>query len=74
MALNMLLKDISFIIPVFNRPDEINELLNSFSKLDGDKNFEIVIVEDGSTNKCDKIIKQKYYKKYLLFTKNKKTV
>ena len=53
----MLLKDISFIIPVFNRPDEINELLNSFSKLDGDKNFEIVIVEDGSTNKCDKIIK-----------------
>ena len=22
--------------------------------------------------KCDKIIKQKYYKKYLLFTKNKK--
>ena len=53
----MLLKDISFIIPVFNRPDEINELLNSFLELDGDKNFEIVIVEDGSTNKCDKIIK-----------------
>ena len=53
----MLLKDISFVIPVFNRPDEINELLNSFLELDGDKNFEIVIVEDGSTNKCDKIIK-----------------
>ena len=41
----MLLKDISFIIPVFNRPDEINELLKSFSDLDGDKEFEIVIIE-----------------------------
>ena len=53
----MLLKDISFIIPVFNRPDEINELLKSFSELDGDKDFEIVIVEDGSKQKCEHIIK-----------------
>ena len=53
----MLLKDISFIIPVLNRPDEINELLNSFSELDGDKDFEIVIVEDGSKQKCEHIIK-----------------
>ena len=52
----MLLKDISFIIPVFNRPDEINELLKSFSELDGDKDFEIVIVEDGSKQKCEHII------------------
>jgi len=53
----MLLKDVSFIIPVFNRPDEINELLKSFSELDGDKDFEIVIVEDGSKQKCEHIIK-----------------
>ncbi len=41
-------KDISFIVPVYNRPDEIKELLESFSKLKGDLSFEIVIVEDGS--------------------------
>ena len=52
----MHLKDISFIIPVYNRPDEIYELLKSFSELDGDKEFEIVIVEDGSKQKCEHII------------------
>ena len=41
--------DISFIIPVFNRPNEIRELLDSFSKLTSSKDFEIVIIEDGST-------------------------
>lgn len=41
-------KQISFIIPVYNRPDEIQELLASFDQLKGDKSFEIVIVEDGS--------------------------
>lgn len=52
------LKDISFIIPVYNRPDEIDELLSSFSCLEGDKDFEIVIIEDGSTKKCDHIVKR----------------
>ena len=42
-------KDISFIIPVYNRPDEVKELLDSFINLDGEKDFEIVIIEDGST-------------------------
>lgn len=38
----------SFVIPVFNRPDEVDELLNSLTqqKL---KDFEVIIVEDGST-------------------------
>ena len=40
----MQFKDISFIIPVYNRPDEIKELLNSFDNLLGLKDFEIVIV------------------------------
>lgn len=40
---------ISFIIPVYNRPQEIEELLQSFFQLNGEKDFEIVIVEDGST-------------------------
>jgi glycosyltransferase involved in cell wall biosynthesis len=42
-------QDISFIIPVFNRPDEVKELLDSFIDLDSEKDFEIVIIEDGST-------------------------
>ncbi len=45
----------SFIIPVFNRPQEILELLDSFSKLISHIAFEIVIIEDGSTLKSDKI-------------------
>lgn len=53
----MTTKDISFIIPVYNRPDEISELLQSFLFLDGNKDFEIVIIEDGSTIKSDEIVK-----------------
>jgi len=45
----MIASDFSFIIPVFNRPEEIRELLESFCILDAPKTFEIVIVEDGST-------------------------
>ena len=39
----------SFIIPVFNRPEEIRELLESMQKLEYGKSFEVVIVEDGSS-------------------------
>lgn len=46
----------SFIIPVFNRPDEIEELLQSFKALEGHIPFEIVIVEDGSSNDCKSVI------------------
>ena len=46
---SMIATDFSFIIPVFNRPEEIRELLESFCILDAPKTFEIVIVEDGST-------------------------
>ena len=38
----------SFIIPVYNRPQEIKELLESFLRMEGDFDYEIVIVEDGS--------------------------
>ena len=47
----------SFIIPVFNRPEEIKELLMSFLELEGSIPFEIVIVEDGSNIKSDEIVK-----------------
>jgi glycosyltransferase involved in cell wall biosynthesis len=46
----------SFIIPVFNRPDEIRELMDSFTKLKGNSIFEVVIIEDGSTVDCKSIV------------------
>jgi len=45
----MTARDISFIIPIYNRPVEAKELLDSFKALTGNHDFEIVIVEDGST-------------------------
>lgn len=47
----------SFIIPVFNRPEEIDELLSSLLIQDFSKTFEIVIIEDGSTQSSEHIIK-----------------
>jgi GT2 family glycosyltransferase len=41
----------SLIIPVYNRPDEARELLHSLS-LQTFKDFELVLVEDGSTLPC----------------------
>ncbi|CAM4122459.1 glycosyltransferase [Gillisia hiemivivida] len=46
----------SFIIPVFNRPDEIRELLESMKELDFDGSFEIVIVEDGSSISSEEVL------------------
>ncbi len=43
--------EISIIIPVYNRPDEIADLMASLAE-QTDKNFEVVIVEDGSTVEC----------------------
>ncbi|PQJ78073.1 glycosyltransferase [Polaribacter porphyrae] len=46
----------SIIIPVYNRPKEINELLESLTKQDFNNDFEVVIVEDGSTETSEKVI------------------
>jgi glycosyltransferase involved in cell wall biosynthesis len=43
----------SLIVPVFNRPEEIYELLESLS-LQSFKDFEVIIVEDGSDIDCKK--------------------
>ncbi|MFK5958587.1 MAG: glycosyltransferase [Lutibacter sp.] len=45
----------SIIIPVYNRPQEIEELLHSLTKQTYTNNFEVVIIEDGSELKSDKI-------------------
>lgn len=42
---------ISLVIPVYNRPDEIVELLESISQ-QGNTDFEVIVVEDGSTRTC----------------------
>ena len=41
----------SIIVPVYNRPDEVGELLESLSNQTL-KDFEVVIVEDGSVKTC----------------------
>ena len=41
----------SIIVPVFNRPDEVDELLESLCKQEV-KDFEVIIVEDGSKTPC----------------------
>ncbi len=59
----------SIIIPLYNRPQEISELLESLTKQTV-KNFDVIVVEDGSQEKSDEIIKKysnkldiKYYQK-----------
>lgn len=50
---------VSFIIPLYNRPDEIGELLESMTLLDRmgtSLDFEVVIVEDGSTISSEDIV------------------
>ena len=41
----------SIIVPVFNRPDEVDELLQSLCQ-QALKDFEVIIVEDGSKTPC----------------------
>lgn len=48
----------SLIIPVYNRPDEVDELLESLSQQDYTENFEVVIVEDGSSLRCDDVVRK----------------
>src|SRR5574344_2710048 len=44
----------SFIIPVYNRPEEVDELLRSLSEQTL-RDFEVIVVEDGSSLPCNKI-------------------
>ena len=48
---------LSLIVPVYNRPQEVQELLESLAAQDS-RDFEIIIVEDGSTVRCDRIVEQ----------------
>ena len=45
----------SFVIPVYNRPDEVDELLESLCQQElGD--FEVLVVEDGSSIPCEEVV------------------
>ena len=45
----------SVIIPVYNRPDEVDELLQSLT-VQYFKGFEVVVVEDGSSIPCKGVV------------------
>ncbi|MDD2197144.1 MAG: glycosyltransferase [Bacteroidales bacterium] len=47
----------SIIVPVYNRPDEVDDLLKSLSS-QKEQNFEVIIVEDGSAIPCKQIVNQ----------------
>lgn len=47
----------SIIIPVYNRPAEIDDLLDSLAG-QSDKDFETIIVEDGSTIPCRDVVEK----------------
>lgn len=65
----------SLIVPVYNRTEEINDLLesilnaNSSQKID----FEIVIVEDGSVHTCENVIKKYAQKLRIKYLKKENT-
>ena len=59
----------SFIIPVYNRPDEVGELLESLTR-QSVTDFEVIVVEDGSevssrevAEKYDKLLDLNYFSK-----------
>ena len=47
----------SVIIPVYNRPDEIDELLDSLTN-QAYKDFDVLVIEDGSSEKCDGVVEK----------------
>ena len=59
----------SFIIPVYNRPDEVDELLDSLTR-QTIRDFEVVVVEDGSSVPCKEVV-DKYADRLTLHYYNK---
>ena len=48
----------SIIIPVYNRPEEVRELLESLDVQKYEEAFEVVIVEDGSTESSEMVVRE----------------
>jgi len=47
----------SFVIPVYNRPDEVDELLQSLTRQTV-TDFEVVVVDDGSSQPCEEVCRR----------------
>lgn len=45
----------SIVVPVYNRPDEVLELMKSLREQE-EKDFEVIIVEDGSSIPCESVL------------------
>ncbi|MBL0745155.1 glycosyltransferase [Chryseolinea lacunae] len=45
----------SIVVPVYNRPQEVDELLASLATQTF-RDFEVIVVEDGSTLRCDTVV------------------
>ena len=50
-------KEYSFVVPVYNRPDEVGELLESMAAQTL-KDFEVLVVEDGSQADCREVVER----------------
>ncbi len=48
----------SIVVPVYNRPEEVRELLESIHQQDFQKDIEVVIVEDGSTERSEDVVEK----------------
>jgi len=48
----------SILIPVYNRPHELDELLASIAKQTFVKQFQVLVIEDGSTESSESIVKK----------------
>lgn len=57
---NQYLMRFSVIIPIYNRPEEIVELLDSLTLQSTKEEFEVIIVEDGSQQTCKEEIHPYY--------------
>lgn len=60
---------LSVIVPTRNRVESLTEVLNELLKMSG--NFEIIVVNDASSDKTDEVIKKKFDKK-IQYLKNDK--
>ncbi len=58
----------SLIIPVYNRPEELDELLESLTQQEYMDNFEVVIVEDGSALRSDDVVRKYAGKLHLSYS------
>lgn len=63
----------SFIVPVYNRPNEIKELLESLLVQTYTNPYEIVIVEDGSTISSEEVIQSFENKLFISYFKKPNT-